>query len=51
MFIMDIVFLTAFLRPFVLLATFVLIVIPIRVLVMRIIPDGKIKRILNKRIN
>jgi hypothetical protein len=41
----------AFLRPFILLIFFMFIVYPITWLINKILPEGKIKRFLNKRIN
>lgn len=37
-------------RPFALLLLFVVVVIPVRMLLQRIIPEGKIKRFLFRRI-
>lgn len=37
-------------RPFALLALFVLVVIPIRMLIWRILPNGRLKRFLFRRI-
>lgn len=48
---MDVVLLSAFIRPFMLLAVFVGVVIPVRIAIMHLMPEGKIKQILNKRIS